>query len=38
MNGYSEVRGLKDELAANKAKLHQWEEGMVQARGVSFFY
>lgn len=35
MNGYSELQRLKEELASNKAKLQQWEEGMMQARGVS---
>ena len=35
MNGFSEVHRLREELASNKAKLVQWEEGIAQARNVS---
>ena len=34
LNGYSEMQRLKEELATNKAKLSQWEDGISQARGV----
>ena len=34
-NGYGEMQRLREELAASKAKLAQWEEGIHQARSVS---
>lgn len=39
LNGYNsnsaEIQRLRDELALNRAKMVQWEEGMSQARNVS---
>ena len=33
-NGF-ELQRIREELVANKMKLIQWEDGMVQARSVS---